>query len=123
MLSSQQKLLFAALAFLATTNNQVQAVDLMFNDTDDFYNETEYEMDIDCTCDDSGISCSVPEDEEACVCEDGDVVCADMPVDAPSPLEDYPLEPDMGKSEESGAYSVGSVAIAVLAVGAAAVAM
>ena len=137
MFSSQQTLAFAALAFLATTSNHVQAVDLMFNDTDDFYNETdfmdfnetemddliEYEMDIDCTCDGSVISCSVPADEKACVYEDGDVVCADMPVDAPSPLEDYPLEPDMGKSEDSGAHSAGSVAIAVLAVGAAAVAM
>ena len=104
MFSTRQTFFVAALAFLATSSYQVQAVDVMLNETDDFYNETdmdgleELEMEIDCTCDDSGISCLNPGDEEACSCEDGDVVCEDMPmipVDAPSAMADEPLEPDM----------------------------
>lgn len=141
MFSTRQTFLVAALAFLATSSYQVEANGVMFNETDDFYNGTddfyngtemdgleEYEMDIDCTCDDSGISCSVPADEEACACEDGDVVCVDMPmvpVDAPSAMaENEPLEPDMGiAGDDSGAYSLGSVAMAVLAAGVVAAAM
>ncbi len=147
MFSGQQILFFAGLVFLATTSYQVQAVDLMLNETDDFYNETmmddfynetmmddfynetmmddfyneteideltENDMDIDCTCDDSGISCSVPADEEECACEDGDVICVDVYLTSFS---------DMGKIVVSGAYSTGSVAMAIVAVGAAAVAM
>ncbi len=134
MFSTRQTFLVAALAFLATSSYQVEAVDVMFNETDDFFNGTEmdgleeYDMDIDCTCDDSVISCIVPADQEACACEDGDVVCVDMPmvpVDAPSAMaENEPLEPDMGMVEDdSGAYSVGSVGMAVLAAGVVAVAM
>ena len=42
---------------------------ISYNETDDERRLMEYDMEFDCTCDDSGISCSVPADEAACACE------------------------------------------------------
>lgn len=138
MMYRQQKLVFATLAILATAGfvsaeDKGDSEDVMlpveismdnvteFDDwlNDDFIanatNATEEieDMEIDCTCDVAGISCTDPSDEIACVCEDGDVVCEDLPVEAPSTV-DEPLPPDTEIVEESGSYTVGSMASLII---------
>ncbi len=103
------------ITFYNETDDDDDAVSIDFvNATDDM----EEVVDIDCTCDVAGISCTDPADEKACVCEDGDVVCVDMPlapVEAPETMEDdEPLPPDTEMVEESGSFAVGSMVPLVL---------
>ena len=95
--------------------------------------------DMDCTCDENIITCSDPSDEEACVCEDGDVVCEDAPVETvveipvSAPVDEPPAPdtapaPDMAPADsdknDSGASSSSSmISMAISAVGIAAVAL
>jgi len=140
MMYRQQKLFFATLAVVATASyvsaeDKGDSTDVIlpveismdnvteFDDwLDDYFlsnatNATEdmEDMEIDCTCDIAGISCIDPSDEIACVCEDGDVVCEDLPVEAPSTV-DEPLPPDTEIVEESGSYTVGSMVSLVISV-------
>ena len=143
MMYRQQKLFFSTLAVLATASfvsadEKGDSADVMlpveismdnvteFDDwLDDYFSsnatnitEDMEDMEIDCTCDVAGISCTDPSDEIACVCEDGDVVCEDLPVEdlpveAPSTV-DEPLPPDTEIVEESGSYTVGSMVSLVI---------
>lgn len=83
--------------------------------------------DMDCTCDENIISCSDPSDEEACVCEDGDVVCEDTPIGSfMSPVAapmDEPPAPDTEPVISGASSSSSMISIAISAAGIAAVAL
>jgi len=49
-------------------------------------------IDMECACEGDIISCSNPADEEACVCEDGETICADVAVEPMAPPA--PVGPD-----------------------------
>jgi hypothetical protein len=127
MFFRQQSLVLATLALLALLAHQEPIVSAQDNSTSI--------DDIDCTCDDSIISCTEPSDEEDCVCDDGDVVCSDgtydsggfeAPVAAPSAVatEEPPAPETDSSSLESGAFSSGPmVSMAISVVGVAAVAL